>query len=112
MQQLRDIQNPTGADIQAWMETFMRENLLQLKNSLLDQLLHSQSPNGGASFNSDEYDFQVCKANHYPGKGWDFLGLASAGIDVYIVWRMSRVEQTRRGLTPIMKMPETPANAR
>lgn len=96
MSTFRDLPNPSGADIEAFI------------NQRLTAVL-AQSPAVGGSFKATDYDIQVAKANHFPGAFWEYVGVIGIGIDAYIVWRMSRVKQAELGVTSLMKQPEKSA---
>ncbi len=89
--ELRDITSPTGAEIEAYVNRAV-------------QRLMASAPSGQASFRAQDYDIQCCRANHYPGIGWEYVGALGVGIDIIIVWRMSRVAQAERGIQSIMPL--------
>lgn len=57
-------------------------------------------------YTPEEWDFQVCKANVFPGFGYELHGFVSITNDVYAIWRIKRdVGMKTHGYTPILKLP-------
>lgn len=98
MSSIRDLDHPSGADI----ETFVNQQLAKLAQNLN----YGAANSGGTTrfFKAEEYDFRCDMANSYPGNGWEYVEAMVIGVNVVIVWRMSRVKQAELGLESIMKL--------
>lgn len=90
MSNIRDMQNPSGADVEAYV------------NQQLARLQSNAQP--ARFFKAEEYDFRCDMANSYPGNGWEYVEAMAIGVNVVIVWRMSRVKQAELGLESVMKL--------
>ncbi len=94
MSNIRDMQNPSGADVEA----FVNQQLARLQASRVGE-------SGPARFfKAEEYDFRCDMANSYPGNGWEYVEAMVIGVNVVIVWRMSRIRQAELGLESVMKL--------
>lgn len=89
----RDLPNPSAADIEAFVNQ-------QLSKATLAQGLRSET----VPILAQDWDFRVDKANEFPGRGWEYHAVAVLGVNVYIVWRKSRVEQAKAGEVSIMAL--------
>lgn len=100
MANLRDLPNPSGADIEAYVN---QQILKSVQNQNYGQF------GAGHSFKAADWDIQVTKANQHPGQNWEFVQAVGVGIDCFLVWRMSRAKQAELNVEPIMKSPTKPA---
>lgn len=97
MANLRDMTNPSGADI----EVYVNQQIQKAMSNIAYGGFASSS--GGSGFKAADYDIQVTKANHFPGMHWEFVSAIGVGIDCYIVWRTPRAKLAELGLEPITK---------
>jgi len=95
---LRNLPNPSGADVVAYVNLAIRKALSEL-----------QAGGGGPSmvgWKATDYDIAIHEANQHPGVGWEFVQAFSLGsaMKVYIMWRIPRGLQASQNQEPNMKV--------
>lgn len=90
------------AEVTPEQEGFIRREIQkQLANAAYGQF---GAP--AVSYKPEEWDFQVIKANEFPGHGYELHQFVSITNDVYAIWRINRAKaMTIQGYKPILKLP-------
>ncbi len=96
MSNIRDLSNPSGADVEA----FVNQQLGKLNLNL-----SYGKAGGGQSWMAQDYDLKVTKANEFPGMGWEYVESLNIGPAlVGIVWRKSRILQAQHSEESVMRL--------
>lgn len=81
-----------------------QETQAAIRREVQKQLASLPQSAAGQPIRASEYDFKCEPANIYPGDGWEFVALAGVGINIILVWKMSRIRQAELKIAPIMPL--------
>lgn len=95
-----DTKDPQELLIEATVRREVQKQLAQLP----------QQSSGTKRLTADEYDFVAHPCNLHPGADWFLIEAFSlSNGNIYILWAISRVDQTRNKQVPVMSLPGSKA---
>ncbi len=88
------------------VEAFLRREIQRQVKEQLNQSYGSFGSSSEKRYTPEEWDFQVAKANIFPGFGYELHGFVAITNDVYAIWRIKRdAAMKTHGYQPILKLP-------
>lgn len=87
-------------------EGFLRREIQKQVKEQLNASYGSFASTGATRYTPEEWDFQICKGNVFPGFGYELHGFVAITNDVYAIWRIRRSEAMKtHDYKPILKLP-------